>query len=352
MGRFLNYRYSGITPYTPGEQPQNKQYIKLNTNESPYPPSPKAIKAIDGDKLSKLNLYPDPNCSNLVKAIAEVDGVDESNVAVGNGSDEILAFAFLAFCGDDVPAMFPDISYGFYKVFADLCCVQKIIVPLKEDFSIDVKDYFNADATIFIANPNAPTGIALSLDKIEQLLINNPDNLVVIDEAYVDFGADSAVKLIDKYDNLLVVKTFSKAYNLAGARIGYAFANKAIIDDINTIKFSFNPYNINRLSLVLGEESIRDREYFNDCISKIIEARNYTINQLDKRGFKYIDSKSNFVFASHPVIKGEELYQKLKNSGILVRYFNSNRIYNYVRITIGTMEQMKALFNAIDSLEV
>ncbi len=351
MSKFLNYRYKDIMPYTPGEQPQNRQYIKLNTNESPYPPSPKAMEAINKGQLDKLNLYPDPNCSNLIKAIADVYGLDEANVAVGNGSDEILAFAFLAFCGNDVAACFPDISYGFYKVFADLCCVPKRIIPLKDDFTIDVRDYYNANATIFIANPNAPTGIALSLDDIEQLLINNANNLVVIDEAYVDFGADSAISLINKYNNLLVVKTFSKAYNLAGARIGYAFGNKDIIKDINTIKFSFNPYNINRLSLLLGEYSIRDSDYFNACISKIIEARNYTISELDKRGFKYINSKSNFVFAAHPNISGQMLYEKLKCSGILVRYFNLDRINNFVRITIGTMEEMQALFLAIDNLE-
>lgn len=350
MSRFLSKRLEGLEAYTPGEQPQDKKYIKLNTNESPFPPSPEVIKAINTAEVSALNLYPDPKTSSAKKAVSEHYKIDEDEIILGNGSDEILAFSFFAFCDKETGVCFPDISYGFYEVYADLYNFKKEIIPLDDDFRVVPEDYFNRNKTIFIANPNAPTGLTLSLDDIERILQHNQKNVVVIDEAYVDFGGESAVGLIHKYDNLLVVQTFSKSRNLAGARLGMAIGNKELISDLNRIKFSFNPYNINRLSLLCAEASMKDTQYFKKCAEEIIRVREFLTAELREAGFTVIDSKTNFVFVKSEKISGKDLYLGLKEKGILVRHWESERIKDYVRITIGTQEQILTLIKALKSL--
>ena len=350
MSRFLSDRFSNIEPYTPGEQPKVSNLIKLNTNESPFPPSPKVFKALSEQEISKLNLYSDPDTKEVIDAIAKTIGVNSNQVLMGNGSDEILAFAFQAFCDKDNQPCFADITYGFYPVFCELFGLTPEIIPLKEDLSIGVDDYIGKNKPIFIANPNAPTGLALSLSDIEKILVSNKDSIVLIDEAYVDFGAESAVSLVDKYDNLIVSRTFSKSRNLAGARIGFAISNAELISDMCKMKFSFNPYNLNRLSIIAGKESMLDTEYFDKCIAQIIANREYTVNELTKRGFTIPDSKANFIFAKHNTLSGEDYFNELRKRNIVVRYFSKERIKDYVRITIGSKEQMSALINATDEI--
>lgn len=350
MSRFLSERFSNIEPYTPGEQPKMNNLIKLNTNESPFPPSPNVIMALNEAEISKLNLYSDPDTKEVTDAVAKVMGVSSNQVLMGNGSDEILAFAFQAFCDKEHQPCFADITYGFYPVFCELYGLEPEIIPLKDDLSIDFNDYIGKNKPIFIANPNAPTGLALSLDKIEKILQSNKDTIVLIDEAYVDFGAESAVSLIDKYDNLIVSRTFSKSRNLAGARIGFAVSNPELIADMCKMKFSFNPYNLNRLSIIAGKESVLDTEYFEKCINEIISTREYTVNELTKRDFTIPNSKANFIFAKHSTLSGEEYFTKLRQRSIIVRHFTKEKIKDYVRITIGSKEQMDALINATDEI--
>ncbi len=350
MSRFLSDRFSNIEPYTPGEQPKVNNLIKLNTNESPFPPSPKVIEALNNEEISKLNLYSDPDTKEVIDAIAKTFGVNSDQVLMGNGSDEILAFAFQAFCDKDHEPCFADITYGFYPVFCELFGLNPEIIPLRDDLSIGTEDYIGKNKPIFIANPNAPTGLALSLSDIEKILESNKDSVVLIDEAYVDFGAESAVSLVDKYDNLIVSRTFSKSRNLAGARIGFAISNPELIADMCKMKFSFNPYNLNRLSIIAGKESVLDTEYFNKCIAEIIANREYTIHELEKRGFTIPDSKANFIFAKHSTLSGEEYFNELRKRNIVVRYFSKERIKDYVRITIGSKEQMTALIKATDEI--
>lgn len=350
MSRFLSKRFKAIEPYTPGEQPKVLNLIKLNTNESPFPPSPKVITALNEAEVSKLNLYSDPDTNEVIDAIAETLGFNRNQVLMGNGSDEILAFAFQAFCDNENQPCFADITYGFYPVFCELYGLTPEIIPLREDLSINVADYIGKNKPIFIANPNAPTGLALSLSDIEKILVSNKNSIVLIDEAYVDFGAESAVSLVDRYDNLIVSRTFSKSRNLAGARIGFAIANPELIADMCKMKFSFNPYNLNRLSIVAGKESVLDTEYFNECISQIIETREYTVNCLQQRGFSIPESKANFIFAKHETLSGEEYFNQLRKRNILVRHFSKERIKDYVRITIGTKNQMNALIDATDEI--
>ncbi len=350
MSKFLSQRLSSLTEYVPGEQPKDKKYIKLNTNESPFPPSPKVIEAVDSDAVGDLRLYSDPEAKSLKEEIALYYGVDAKNVFVSNGSDEVLNFFFMAFCDGENKVAFPDISYGFYKVFANLYGIDYEEVPLKEDFSIDINDYINKKRHIVIANPNAPTGLALSLADIEMIVQANPDNIVVIDEAYVDFGAQSAIELIKKYSNLLVVQTFSKSRSLAGARLGFAIADEEIIKDLEKIKYSTNPYNVNRLTQIMGCASIKDREYFSKNCSVIAQNREYTIAKLRELGFFVTDSKANFVFASSDRISGKELYLKLRKRGILVRHFDKDAISQFNRITIGTKEDMIKLISAIEEI--
>ncbi len=349
MSRFFSSKYKNLIPYTPGEQPKEQKYIKLNTNESPFLPSEKAI-ARAAEAAKELMLYPDPESRALTEKAAEVFGVEWDEVLMTNGSDEILNFAFMAFCDKDHPAVFPNITYGFYTVFADINSVPYREIPLKSDFTINIEDYLGIGKTIFIANPNAPTGIALSVGEIEKILKSNPDNVVVIDEAYVDFGAESCVPLIHKYKNLLVTGTFSKSRSMAGARLGFGIADKELIRDLNTIKYSTNPYNINRMTFAAGIGMLEDEQYTRQNCKTIIENREYTQKALEQLGFEMTDSKANFVFARHPNLDGKMLYSKLKSRGILVRHFDKPLISQYNRITIGTKDQMKALINAIKEI--
>lgn len=344
MSKFFNSKYSELVPYTPGEQPKNMRYTKLNTNESPFPPSKKTIK--EAAKATKrLELYPDPECTELVRLGAEVFGVNPDEIIFTNGSDEILQFAFMAY--GEHGAVFPNITYGFYNVFAKLHSVEYKEIPLKPDFTIDIKDYIGVNKAVFIANPNAPTGIALTLSDIEKIVSSNKDNVVVIDEAYVDFGAESAVKLINKYDNILVVGTFSKSRSMAGARLGYGIGSKALISDLNTIRYSTNPYNINRMTMAAGIGTLKDKAYTDKCCKTVINNRNYLQSELEKLGFEYLPSSANFIFAKNPKIEGEKLYLALKEKGVLVRHFGKPLISDYLRITIGTKKQMDVLVSAI-----
>jgi len=347
MSRYLSSKYSTLDAYVPGEQPSDMEYIKLNTNESPFPP-PEAIAAVAKEELKKLNLYPNPDGSGLIKKLAELYGVNPENVILGNGSDELLAFAFLAFF--EAGVIFPDITYGFYPVYAKLYDVPYQEIPLQDDMTININDYIDVGKNIILANPNAPTGIALNLDEIEKITQSNPNHIVVIDEAYVDFGADSAVQLTQKYENLLVIHTYSKSRSMAGARLGYAIGPAPIIEDMQKMKYSFNPYNVNRLTQVIGETAIDEESYFEEKRGEIIKTREYSEKRLKDLGFQMTNSKSNFLFAKHPDISGFDLYSKLKEKGILIRQWNKPRISEYVRITIGAREQMDALINAIENI--
>ena len=349
MSRFSNDRLKSLTPYTPGEQPKERKYIKLNTNESPYPPSEKAIKKAS-EAAESLMLYSDPESRVLTEKMAEVLGVSYEEVLMTNGSDEILNFAFMAFCDKKRPAVFPDITYGFYPVFADLNGVPYEEIPLEDDFSIDIKKYFNSGKMVVIANPNAPTGIYLNLSEIEEIVKNNKENVVVIDEAYVDFGNESAVGLIRKYDNLLVTGTFSKSRSMAGARLGFGCGNPSLIADLNTIKYSTNPYNVNKMTQAAGIGVLADEEYTKENLKKIVETREYTKAELSKLGFTLTDSKANFIFAKHNALSGEEIYTSLREKGILVRHFTKEKIKDYNRITVGSREEMDALLSALSEI--
>ena len=346
MSKYFTYRLGGLVPYTPGEQPKDMQYIKLNTNESPFPPSKSVSEAVVSES-QKLQLYSDPESINIRTKLSEVYGVDKSQIIVTNGSDEVLNFAFMAFGDEKNPLVFPNITYGFYPVFAELNRIPYEEIPLKDDFTIDVNDYMGVNSTVVIANPNAPTGICLSLDEIEQIVESNADNVVIIDEAYVDFGAESAVSLINKYDNLLVVQTFSKSRSMAGARLGFAIGNEKLIADLNTIKYSTNPYNVNRMTDAAGTAALADNDYYINNCNTIINNREWTVCELQKLGFTVLPSKANFVFAKCDKIDGEKLYLELKNRGILIRHFNKDLICQYNRITIGTIEQMQKLIETI-----
>lgn len=343
MSRFLNKKYEKLKSYTPGEQPRDMKYIKLNTNESPFPPSPLVAKAINSKEISMLQLYPDPQCGELCEKIAELYSVKQENVFVANGSDDILNFAFMAFCGDRKKAVFPEISYGFYKVFSDLHNIEYTAVPMMEDLSANYKDYCKDKGFVVIANPNAPTGIALSVSEIEEIVKNNLQNVVLIDEAYVDFGAESCYPLINKYDNLLVVSTFSKSRSMAGARLGFAFGQKELIDDLNKLKYSTNPYNVNRLTLAAGVAAISDNDYYMDNCKKIIKLREYVTEELSEQGFDVIPSKANFLFVKNKKLEGEFLYSELKKRGVLVRHFSDEIIKDYIRISIGSKDDMDVL---------
>ena len=350
MSKFLSPTLAAVTPYTPGEQPQDQQYIKLNTNESPYLPSPAVIAAVSEHEVEKLRLYSDPACADLLKAAAAHFGLQPEQIMPGNGSDENLFFALRAFCDADHPLAYADITYGCYGVWCGLMHIPSHIIPLKEDFTLDPKDYYGLNQTIVLANPNAPTGIALPRAEIEGILKANPNNVVIVDEAYVDFGGESCVPLIDQYENLLVVQTFSKSRQLAGARLGLAMGNAKLIADLNRVKFSLNPYNINRLTLKAGQAALEDTAYFEKTRAAIMDTRAWTMQQLTDRGFTVLDSRANLVFASTGRINGGELYKELKKSGILVRHFDAPRIENWLRITIGTPEQMQALMDAVDKI--
>lgn len=349
MSRFFSGKYASLVPYTPGEQPRDMQYVKLNTNESPFPPSQKAI-AYASEQAALTQLYSDPTCDALVTKAAEYFGVAGDEILFTNGSDEILNFAFMAFCDADHPAVFPDITYGFYKVFAELNCVPYETIPLRDDFTIDPEVYMGLNKTIFIANPNAPTGIALPITDIERIVKGNPDGVVIVDEAYVDFGGERAIGLIHKYDNLLITQTFSKSRSMAGARLGFGVGCKALIQDLNTIKYSTNPYNVNRMTMFAGLGALEDDVYFRECCARIIENRAWTTEKLRSMGWTVIDSSANFVFAKHPTVSGGEIYAKLRENGVLVRHFDSERLRDYNRITIGSMEQMSIFIETVGKI--
>ena len=340
MSRFFSEKFANLTPYTPGEQPKDVPYIKLNTNESPFPPSPNALR-MAAEEAGNLQLYSDPECRDLVKKAAEIFQVEADEILFTNGSDEILNFAFMAFCDANHPVVFPNISYGFYKVFAELNGIPYKQIPLAEDFTICVEDYCGIHNTIVIANPNAPTGIILSTAQIEQIVKTNPNNVVIIDEAYVDFGGESVIPLTRKYDNLLVTGTFSKSRSLAGGRLGFGIGCKALIADLNTIKYSTNPYNVNRMTMAAGVGTLLDEDYVQTNCRKIIEVREWTAAQLKSIGFTMTNSKANFLFASHPKADGKEIYLRLKEKGVLIRHFDTPRLYQYNRITVGSQSQME-----------
>jgi histidinol-phosphate aminotransferase len=350
MSRFLSRRFDGMKPYVPGEQPQGREYIKLNTNESPYPPSPGVIGALGRAAAERLNLYPDPEARTARAAIADSLGVRPENVILGNGSDELLSFCFQAFCDAGAPAVYNDIAYGFYRVFARALGVPSRVVPLESDFGVDVDKLCPAGGTLVLANPNAPTGLALPLPAIEAIVRANPGTVVVIDEAYVEFGAESAVPLIAGHDNLVVMRTMSKSRNLAGARLAYAVASEPLIADLDSMRRAFNPYNVNALSLLAAEAAVKDEAYFRQCVGRIAETRQLVSDALQKRGFSLTRSRANFLFARPGFMGGGEYYARLKEKGVLVRHFAEERISGYVRITVGTAEQMQALLDATDEI--
>ena len=349
MSRFLSKKYATLTPYVPGEQPRDMKYVKLNTNESPFPPSARVVAAAERE-ANRLNLYSDPECTELKRAAAQLYGVEPKNVLPVNGSDEILYFAFLAYGDKENPFAFADISYGFYPVYARFCDVPSREIPLKDDFSLDYRDYLGIRKHILIANPNAPTGTALPLWQIEEIVKRNPERVVIIDEAYIDFGGESCVPLIHKYDNLLVIQTFSKSRSLAGARLGFGLGSEALMRDLNTVKYSINPYNVNRMTQAAGVAAIEDDSYYRANAETIMTIRAEATEQLQSLGFTVLPSSANFVFAKSGSVSGEELYQKLKARGVLVRHFTKERIKDYCRITIGTREQMQTLMTNIESI--
>ena len=329
-----------VVPYTPGEQPKKARMIKLNTNENPYPPAPGVAEVVKNFDTDKLRMYPDPSITDLVKGIADFYHIGEDEVFVGVGSDDVLAMIFMTFFNSNKPIIFPDITYSFYDVWAELLRIPYERPALDDQFRIVKEDYFRENGGIIFPNPNAPTGVEMPLDEIEEIVRKNPDVIVIIDEAYVDFGAQSALPLIEKYDNLLVVQTFSKSRSLAGMRIGYAFGNPELIRFLNDVKYSFNSYTMNRTALAAGTASVRDQEYFRNVCKEIMETREWTKGQLRKLGFEFQDSRSNFIFASHPDHPAKEIFEALREKHIYVRYFPKARIDNYLRITIGTRQEM------------
>lgn len=338
-----------VVPYVPGEQPKEKKLIKLNTNENPYPPSPKVFEALKHIDVRQMRLYPDPTIHKLVKAIADFYQLQEEQVFVGVGSDDVLAMIFMTFFNSKEPVLFPDITYSFYDVWAQMLRIPYERIPLKDDFTIDIKDYEKKNGGIIFANPNAPTGNALPLDQVEVMIQSNPDVIVVVDEAYVDFGGESALPLIEKYDNVLVVQTFSKSRSMAGMRIGYAMGNPELIKYLNAVKHSYNSYTMNQSSIILGAAAMEDKAYFEETTRKVIDTREWTKKELKKLGFSFPDSKTNFIFATHENCPAEELFHALRKEKIIVRYFKKPRIDNYLRISIGTQEEMETLIAFLKS---
>ena len=347
MSRYLNSRFQAMDAYTPGEQPRDMVYIKLNTNEFPYPPAPDVIAAVDANVISDLRLYSDPTAKDLKESLAKYYGVGAENVFVSNGSDESLNFAFACFFEDGVA--FADLTYGFYSVFADLYGIDAKIIPLDSDFSIDPEDYIGLDRGAVIANPNAPTGKALPLADIERIVASNPDRVIVVDEAYVDFGGESAIPLTKKYDNLLVCMTYSKSRGMAGARLGFAIGNAELISDLELMKYSTNPYNLDSLALRMGAAALTDssKAYYEEKVGEVIKVREATAEKLRSLGAEVLPSKANFLFAKLPNVSGGEVYGKLRERGILVRHFSKARISDHLRISIGTAEDMSALVEAV-----
>ena len=347
MSRFISKRYRSLIPYVPGEQPKlRSDTIKLNTNESPFPPSEKAI-SFACEAAKKLERYCDTQCTALREKMADLYGIDKDEIVFTNGSDEVLSLCFMAFCDSKKTALFPDITYGFYKVFADVYCVPYTEIPLNTDFLVEPQSYYYAGKTIFIANPNAPTGISLTKEDIRGILEHNRDDIVIIDEAYIDFGGESVVPLIREYDNLIVTGTFSKSRSMAGARLGFGIASKALITDLNTVRNSLNPYNVNAMTQAAGLGALMDEAYTKANCQTIRNNRAYLTDELRKMGFTVLKSDANFVFAMHPQMNGKALYDYLRGKRIFIRHFETERLKDYNRITIGTREQLVKLLDAI-----
>ena len=332
-----------VTPYTPGEQPRETDVIKLNTNENPYPPSPKVMEALQ--HVHKLRMYPDPAVTDLVEAIAKYKGLDKEQVFVGVGSDDVLAMCFMTYFNSENPILFPDVTYSFYDVWADLFQIPYEVQPLKDDFTIDLNDYKKPNGGIIFPNPNAPTGLFMPLDQVEEIIKANPDVIVIVDEAYVDFGGNSAQALLNQYENLIIVQTFSKSRSMAGMRIGYAMGSKELIKALNDVKYSFNSYTMNEPSILAGVASIEDNEYFKKTCNDIIETREWFKSEMKRLGFSFPDSKANFLFAKHEKVSAKDIFEAAKKEHIYVRYFKKPRIDNYLRITIGTREEMEQFLN-------
>ncbi len=342
MSRFLSERFASLEPYTPGEQPRDMAYVKLNTNESPFPPSPEAAEAA-AQAARRLNLYSDPCLTCLRKELSRVYGVQEENVLCFNGSDEALLLCFMAFCDGQHPAAFADITYGLYPVLANVTGAPFEVIPLKDDLTLNANDYVGIGKTVFIANPNAPTGIALAPDEIRRIAQSNPQNAVVVDEAYVDFGAESCLGLLNECENLVIVRTFSKSRSMAGARLGFVIAGEELIRDLDALRYSVNPYNVNSMTLAAGEATVKNEAWMHSCAQTICLNRTWTEKELKALGFEMTPSKANFLFVRHPRIGGKELYLKLKARGVLVRHFDRDRIRDFNRVTVGSLDDMKAL---------
>ena len=340
-----------VVPYVPGEQPKLLDVIKLNTNENPYPPAPGVEKVLREFDVDTLRLYPDPLVSDLVKAIADFYGLNENQVFTGVGSDDVLAMIFMTFFNSEKPLIFPDITYSFYDVWADMLRIPYETIALDDNFRIKPKDYYRENGGVIFPNPNAPTGELLSLGMVEDIIKQNSDVIVVVDEAYIDFGGVSALPLIEKYDNLIVVQTFSKSRSLAGSRVGYAMANPVLIKYLNDVKYSFNSYTMDRITIAAATEAVKDRDYFAETTAKVIKTREWTKNELARLGFEFGDSKSNFIFARHPKMSGKALFEKLKAEQVFVRHFSKpERIADYLRISIGTDQQMQKLISILERI--
>lgn len=339
-----------VEPYVPGEQPKDKNIIKLNTNENPYPPSPKAAEVMKAFETDRMKLYPDPDSTVLVDALAERYGVKPSQVFVGVGSDDVLSMAFMTFFNSDKPVLFPDITYSFYDVWAEVYRIPYRQIPLDENLHINPSDYKTENGGIIFPNPNAPTGVLESVEMIEEIVKANPQSVVIIDEAYIDFGGESCLPLVEKYENLLVVQTFSKSRSMAGMRIGFAIGNEKLIKFMNDVKFSVNSYTMNPVTQLCGAESVKDEEYFRKTVNMIIETREKTKERLSALGFTFPDSMSNFIFASHKTKPAGEIFEELKKRKIFVRYWNKPRINNSLRITVGTPEEMDCLIKALEEI--
>ncbi len=336
-----------VEPYVPGEQPKQDNVIKLNTNENPYPPTPMVTDAAGHFNMDKLRLYPDPEAADLVEAIAGYYGMNKNQVFVGVGSDDVISMCFLTFFNSDKPILFPDITYSFYSVWADLYRIPYETPKLDANFKIVPEDYYKENGGVIFPNPNAPTALYMELDKVEDIIKHNQDVVVIIDEAYIDFGGKSALEFVNKYENVLVVQTFSKSRSMAGMRIGYAFGNEKLIKALNDVKYSFNSYTMNATSLAYGVCAVKDKQYFEKCVNEIIKTRQYSAQKLTELGFTFPESKANFIFATHKSVPAAKIFEELKKRNIYVRYFNKPVIDNYLRITIGTKEQMDKLFEAL-----
>ncbi|MGE5614858.1 MAG: histidinol-phosphate transaminase [Bacillota bacterium] len=350
MSKYWSVLARSLKPYVPGEQPRDRRYIKLNTNENPYGPSPLVLDAIRAAVDDSLRLYPDPGCSELIEAAAERYGVKKDQVFAGNGSDEVLAFAFMAFFDPGKAIVFPNITYSFYPVYASLFRLDYVTAPLDDDFGIQTAQLVKSPGGVVIANPNAPTGKALPLPEIRRIIEGNPDTVVIIDEAYIDFGGESAVGLISEYPNLLVVRTLSKSHALAGMRIGFAFGDNELIRALESVKSSFNSYTLDRLAIAAGTAALKDDGYYRETIAKVVATRERFTRELRSRKFLITDSKANFVFASHPDVYAGDIFSELRKRGILVRYFKLPRIDNHLRISIGADEDMDAVIAALDDI--